>query len=163
MVSIMLRSKIQRLFTKLAHDNGGNFTVITALLLPVLIPAAGMAIDFTGMLNARSHMRNAADAASLAAASALAVQKVTDSEAKQIVMRYLKAHSTDDFDFTDGAKTTIETTGVSGKKTFVVTVATNFNYELNPLTGMLISKSKSIMAVSTSVSTQTGLKTRIQE
>lgn len=150
----MMLPKIQRLFTKLRNDRGGNFAVITALLLPVLIPVAGMAIDVTGMMNARSHMRNASDAASLAAANALAEQNVTDAEAKKIVLRYLQAHSEDDFDFSAGAETTIVTTGVPGKKTFAVTVATTYDYELNPLTGMLLVKSKPIAAKSTSISTQ---------
>ena len=128
--------------------------MITALILPILIPVAGMAIDLSGMMNARAKMRNASDAASLAAASALAERNVTETEAKAIALRYLKGHSDGDFDFATGATISIDTTGSTGAKTFKVTVVAKYQYELSPMTSLVVPNDEPIQSKSVSISTQ---------
>jgi len=128
--------------------------MMTALILPILIPLAGMAVDVTGMMNARAKMRNASDAASLAAASALAERNVSETEAKKIALRYLKGHSAGDFDFATGATISIDTTGATGAKTFKVTVLVKYKYDLNPMTSLVVPNDEPILSKSVSISTQ---------
>ncbi len=46
----------------------GNFAIMGAIMLPVLVGAAGLAVDYAALLNARSELQQATDAAVLAAA-----------------------------------------------------------------------------------------------
>ena len=58
---------LYQLSRKLMADRGGNFATVTVLLAVPLIAAAGMAIDITDALVARTELYNAADAAALGA------------------------------------------------------------------------------------------------
>ena len=64
-----ISSRILRDFLK---NRKGNLSIIAAIVLPVGLAAAGMAIDMSKMVASRAALQNAADAAALAAASALA-------------------------------------------------------------------------------------------
>ncbi|MBB4006736.1 pilus assembly protein TadG-related protein [Allorhizobium taibaishanense] len=55
----------------LVRDAGGNFAMMTAILLPVSIGVGGFAMDATQMVQSRSSLQSAVDAAALAAASAM--------------------------------------------------------------------------------------------
>ena len=59
--------RLQQLSRKLMADRAGNFATVTVLLAVPLIAAAGMAIDITNALMARTELYNAADAAALGA------------------------------------------------------------------------------------------------
>ena len=50
-----------------ARSEGGNFTMMFALLLPVLLGSVGLAADVSTMMRAHSQLQNATDAAVLAA------------------------------------------------------------------------------------------------
>lgn len=56
---------------RLLRHSGGNFGMMTAVLLPVSIGVAGLAMDATEMVQSRSALQSSVDAAALAAASAM--------------------------------------------------------------------------------------------
>lgn len=57
---------------RLLKDRSGNFGIMTAIALPVLLAGGGVAMDVSNMVLTRSQMQAATDAAALATASALA-------------------------------------------------------------------------------------------
>jgi Flp pilus assembly protein TadG/uncharacterized protein YegL len=63
-------------------DRSGNFGIMTALLLPVLLGAAGVAVDLTSALQVKSQLQGLTDAAALATASAMADKDMTAAEAQ---------------------------------------------------------------------------------
>ena len=72
------------LFSRFLGDRLGNFAMITAVTIPVILAAAGVAIDMTKMVLTKAELQDATDAAALAAASALSNDKKTAAEAKKI-------------------------------------------------------------------------------
>src|SRR5690242_2977058 len=74
----MKRSILERML----QDRSGNFGIMTALLLPVLVGAAGISVDLTNAMQARSSMQGLADAAALAAASAMADKGISQASAE---------------------------------------------------------------------------------
>lgn len=65
------------LFARFTFDRRGNFALLTALALPVLLGAAGVAIDITSLVATRSELQGYVDSAALAAAAALANKEMT--------------------------------------------------------------------------------------
>src|SRR5690606_14643873 len=49
------------------HSKGGNFSMMFATMLPVLLGAVGLAVDFASLSKAHSSLQDALDAAVLAA------------------------------------------------------------------------------------------------
>ncbi|WP_158032247.1 vWA domain-containing protein [Rhizobium rhizosphaerae] len=84
------RQAPRRKMRSLLASNGGNFAITAALLLPVAFGAGGVAIDVTNMARARTHLQDAADAASLAASSGLANKTMTVDEAKLAARDFFK-------------------------------------------------------------------------
>ncbi len=64
---------------------------MTAILLPVTLATAGVAIDLTRMVEVRSELQNAADSAALAAASAMSEKGLTKDQAIKLAQEYLAA------------------------------------------------------------------------
>lgn len=70
------------LLSRLLKDRAGNFGIMTAILLPVTLGAAGLAIDFTNAIQTKTALQGMTDAAALAAASSMAGKGSTqDAEA----------------------------------------------------------------------------------
>ena len=65
--------------SRLTTDRGGNFAMVTALLIPVLVGSAGVALDFSNMVSQQRQLQDASDAAALAAATALMDGSITTS------------------------------------------------------------------------------------
>jgi Flp pilus assembly protein TadG/uncharacterized protein YegL len=79
-------------------DRKGNLSIIAALILPVGLAAAGMAIDMSNMVASRSALQNAADAAALAAASALANDEITTVQAAALATDFVKGQMANHID-----------------------------------------------------------------
>ncbi len=76
-------------------DRGGNFGMMAALVSPLLLAAGGVAIDMANMVTTKNQMQDAADAAALAAASALVSKTAeTPEKAKEIALNFLGAQTT---------------------------------------------------------------------
>ncbi len=68
-------------------DRAGQFAIMTAITLPVLLAAAGLAVDYSNALRIKNQMQNAADIAVLAVTAEGRHQ--TEADAKAIAQRYL--------------------------------------------------------------------------
>jgi Flp pilus assembly protein TadG/uncharacterized protein YegL len=158
-MDMMTRTKRQQtLFARLLGDRGGNFGMMTAIILPVALATAGIAMDLNKMVQIRAALQDSADAATLAAASALASKGITDDQALELAKTFMAAEfnnvinggkgaggdseipaGEDDPDAID--KTAIgsverNTTTASGK-TFDVTLSGYYNMPTNGLTSVL--------------------------
>ena len=73
------------LFARLAKDRSGNFGIMTAALLPVLLAVGGVAVDLTQAMDQKNQLQALADGATLAAASAMAAKgTMTTAEAQKL-------------------------------------------------------------------------------
>jgi len=72
------------LVSRFLRDRAGNFAMVTAVVIPVILAAGGIAIDLTKTVLAKAELQDASDAAVLAAASALANDGKTPEQAKRI-------------------------------------------------------------------------------
>ncbi|PZU82667.1 MAG: hypothetical protein DI528_18975 [Shinella sp.] len=81
-------------------DRNGNFGMMTAILLPVTLAIAGLAMDMTQVIQVKSALQDAADSAALSAASALASDStLTDEQAIERAKKFMAAQ----FANTDGS------------------------------------------------------------
>ncbi|MGX5719594.1 vWA domain-containing protein [Shinella zoogloeoides] len=139
------------LLARLRDDRRGNFAMMTAFALPVILGAGGFAMDLTNMVLTKAELQDAVDSASLAAASALSNDKKTVAEAKEIALKFFKTQLSGTLpgksDLTSATTIDItETTEASGGKTFKINVATGYELQLNPLTRLFGQTSKQIVA-----------------
>ncbi|MCQ1835647.1 TadE/TadG family type IV pilus assembly protein [Neorhizobium galegae] len=73
------------LFARLAKDRAGNFGIMTAAILPVLMAVGGVAVDLTQAMDQKNQLQALADSATLAAASAMAAKgTMTTAEAQKL-------------------------------------------------------------------------------
>ncbi|WP_172724133.1 TadE/TadG family type IV pilus assembly protein [Neorhizobium sp. T25_27] len=73
------------IFARLAKDRAGNFGIMTAALLPVLLAVGGVAVDLTQAMDQKNQLQALADGATLAAASAMAAKgTMTTAEAQKL-------------------------------------------------------------------------------
>lgn len=162
----------QTLVSRLRSDRAGNFGMLTAIVLPMILAVGGMAIDLTRVVSARASLQDAADAAALAAASALANDGKSQTEAKLLAMRFLKTQmhtggveaeggdaANDDDDNDDnydiGANTSIlikETALLGNGKSYSVDVATKYEVKFNAFTRLFGQKSTELNAKSSAES-----------
>ena len=115
----MFNSTIMKI-EKLLRNNDGNFTMLTALMLPVLIVGASLAIDTSKALSMKVRLQNAADSAALATTSQLAEEKIVESQAVDYATNFFNAQISGDASAFDGfsatPKVTLSKSG-TGKKT----------------------------------------------
>jgi len=149
------------LISRMLGDRGGNFGLMTAFALPVILAAGGVAMDLTNMVLTKAELQDAADSAALAASSALSNDKKSVADAKDIAEKFFKTQmSTSQMDGAT-AKVDIEETVLSGGgKAFKVSVASSYTVEFNPLTRLLGQTSTAVAAGSTAESA-TGSKNAV--
>ncbi len=135
------------------RDRGGNFGMMTAILLPVTIGVGGMAIDLTNLLQQKADLQATADAATLAAASKMSSEDITEAQAMAVAESYLISQTLMEYEQSGATKaeldalraaleasTTAQATATSTggtSKAFEVRITTTSNVQLNPLTQML--------------------------
>lgn len=151
-------------------DRRGNFGTMTAILLPVLLAGAGVAMDLAKLVQVRSALQDAADSAALSAASALAGKGITDEEAIELAKKFMAAQFTntnrngalptegDEEDAKDLADTALasvhRTAGASGAtNTYEVTVNGQYDVSMNAFTKLLGYDKVRVSVSSTSEST----------
>lgn len=120
---------LYKTFRHYRQDRSGNFGMISALLLPLLLVSAGGAVDLASALSTRTKMQEQLDAAMLAAA-----HKPTKSEQYAEASRFLQLGSGIEFEITfnqDGSLTgryqrnvTNSFLGIIGLYTFSPSVTT---------------------------------------
>lgn len=144
-------------------DRKGNLSIIAALVLPVGLAAAGMAIDMSKMVASKAALQNAADAAALAAASALANEEITTTQAAALATDFVKgqmanhidAPDTDEeaFDFSSCTNVDVQQhTTVGTAKKYTVKVSTCYDVDYSALSAFLGRTSGRVSVASTTQS-----------
>lgn len=162
---------------RFAYHRGGNFGMMTAIMLPVLFGAAGFAIDITNAMQVKTNLQSIADAASLAGASAMSQQSYTKAQAEKLAKDYFIAQiiaSGLADATTTGEKaavetklraattaTATETVSSTGKSTYTVKLNTLYALNLNPITGVIAGKTMNIGINATSTTGTDGNDERI--
>lgn len=154
-------------FARLLADRGGNFAATTAILLPVLLGVAGVAIDYLRMTQEHTRVQNAADSAALAAATALAEKAFTEEQARLLALSFLRgqmagsgstgddAAKNDDPNAPFSAAPTIlinETPIAGNGKKFTVSVEAHYKVALTGFTRVLGVNDPEIVAYSKTAS-----------
>jgi Flp pilus assembly protein TadG len=149
--------------SSLLRDRGGNFAMMTAILLPVTIGAAGVAIDVSNMLLSQRQLQEASDSAALAAATALANGKVSshaDAQALAIdfVGGQMANYFANDQTAVDSVKnaTTVDVTETpNGTKSKIFSVSVNSSYNM-PTTAFMRIFGQNNVRISTTSSSVNG-------
>jgi Flp pilus assembly protein TadG/uncharacterized protein YegL len=130
-------------------NKNGNLTVMAALILPVGLGAAGLALDMSKMIATKAALQNAADAAALAAASALANKGVSTTDAKALAAAFITGQmanhlddpvkeKTNPFDFSGCTNIDVQDqTTVGTAKKYDVTVTTCYDVKYSALSAFL--------------------------
>lgn len=149
--------------SRFLSDRLGNFSMMTAIIFPVMLAAGGVAIDLTNMIMTRAALQDATDSAALAAASALANDGMTAAEAKLVAMRFLKTQvngggviensKDEEDDISSVTSVDITEKALLGTgKSFTVDVSLSHTIEFNALTRLLGQTSKTLTTKSTAES-----------
>jgi Flp pilus assembly protein TadG/uncharacterized protein YegL len=153
------KTENRTLLSRFRKDRRGNFAIMGAVAVPLILAAAGFAMDLTNMVLARAELQDAADSAAIAAASALASDGKSVDEAKAIAATFMKTQLSGSRVFTWGkdgiplptVDITEETTAGVGK-VFKVAVSTSGDMEFTPLTKLMGYKSTTLNASSSTES-----------
>ncbi|WP_310383988.1 pilus assembly protein TadG-related protein [Rhizobium sp. 1399] len=151
---------LHSLLDRLRRDRGGNFGIMTAILLPVLIGTAGLAIDYSNAILSKRELQEATDAGALAAATALANGTAANSAAAEALAKdfvsgqmanYVGTDAVDDIKAATSINIDTSTTATS--KSYKVTVNSSYALATTPFMGVLGYKT---MNVGTTSSTTSG-------
>lgn len=142
--------------SKLMADRRGNFAMVTALLLPVTIGAASVAIDISNATMSKRQLQDAADSAALATASALADGKITTSGASAFAKDFLAgqmANFLSDTTALKNATVATATSSTAGTATsYSVNVSSNYTLRMSGLAQAVGFKTTTIGASSQTAS-----------
>ncbi|MET0747668.1 MAG: TadE/TadG family type IV pilus assembly protein [Rhizobium sp.] len=127
-------------------DRSGNFGILTAIAVPLLLASGGVAVDVSTMVLSKGQMQAATDAAALATASALAAGTIDTTTATQFakdfvsgqMSNYLTGNATAMAAVKSGTTVNVTQTanGANGK-IFAVSVNSAYNMDVNGLTHLL--------------------------
>jgi Flp pilus assembly protein TadG len=154
--------------SRLQKDRHGNFGIISAILIPVLIGTAGVAIDFSNMVLQQRQLQEASDAAALAAATALAKGTVTDDTAAEALAKdfvvgqmvnYLGSNNATSLRNSTTASVTTTTTATS--KSYKVKVNATYAMSLTPLMNVFGKKTVNIASSSSTSSGTSEVKSAL--
>ncbi len=145
--------------SRLLTDRSGNFGMMTAILLPVLIGAGGVALDLTNMMMSKTQLQEAADSAALAASTALATGEAADEAAARKLAKdffiaqmgnYMGAEAAGALASTTNVN--ITTTTSSAGKSWQVSVGSSYDLALTPMMGVFGYQAMNIATSGTSTS-----------
>lgn len=145
----------------LLNDRQGNFAMMTAIALPLLMGVAGAGLEFTKAIQVKSDLQNAADGGTLAAATMFRESEgeKSDEQLKSQAAIFIGGQSfaqnlTElekkalDSNVNSVAKRTDTDKGTS----FKISTTVSYQMPLNPLLGMIWAKTLTLSATSTSES-----------
>ncbi|MDI7860489.1 VWA domain-containing protein [Rhizobiaceae bacterium n13] len=149
----MIKTSEKKGLRRLLRDEAGNFAIMTALALPVVLAAGGVAMDLANLAQKKALLQDAADSAALAAASALTTKGATHEQAKEVAKDFLAGQITGTLEaneteadraareqkFREGASVNVTETpfGKTGKK-YDVQVSVKLDVPYNSLTQLLL-------------------------
>jgi len=109
----------QRQLTRVMNCNRGNFAITTALLMPVLLTSAGLAVDYVNLANARSELQNSVDAAVIAVSR----KDVAEEDRSVVFGQFLSAQLASNSNITLVDKGLDQTAGVNFIRTDAYAIA----------------------------------------
>lgn len=142
---------LRRVRTLLA-DRSGNIALMAALLLPLLIGAAGVGLDVTRLVLAKTELQDAVDVAALAASSGLANEVMTPDQAKAAARNHLSIAmsntkraglSVEELGDADAVARNADiridssATGVGSGKKYTIVVSASMRQRLTPLSKLI--------------------------
>lgn len=136
----------------------GNFAMMTAIVLPVLVGGAGLAVDLANVMLSQRQLQEATDAAALAVSTALADGKADETSGKTLAKDFVGGQMANYLSSADTAavktatNTTITTTTSGTSKSFAVTVSSSSTVALTPLMSLFAGKSMAVTASSKTTS-----------
>jgi Flp pilus assembly protein TadG/uncharacterized protein YegL len=143
----------------IVFDRSGNFGVMTALILPLLLGGAGLAIDTANLMLSKRQLQEATDAAALAVSGAMAGgSDVTAGQTlgKNFLAGQLANYLSSSDIAAIKAATTVSiastTDAGTGAKTYAVSVDSSANIPLTPLTGFFAGQTMAVSAASKTLS-----------
>ena len=139
---------VKACLNRLRSDTYGNFTLMGALILPVGLAAAGLALDASKMVATKAALQNAADSAALAAAAALANKEATTTQAKALALEFVKGQMSnhyeseeeieEPFDFASCTHVEVdEKTTLGNAKNYDVSVSTCYDVKYSTIAAFL--------------------------
>ncbi len=147
------------LHRSILSDRSGNFGMMTALILPMLLGGAGLAIDTANLMVSKRQLQEATDAAALAVSGAMA--NGSDATAGQKLGKDFLAgqlanymSSTDTTAIKNATTVTINTTtdASTGAKSYAVAVTSSANIQLTPFTSFFAGKTYPVNSSSKTIS-----------
>lgn len=146
--------KIRRLLRR----RDGNFGITTALVLPILVGVAGLAVDTANLSLSQRQLQEATDASALAVSTALAKGTADETSGKTLGLDFLSgqvtslAGSAAAAAAKKAATVSITTTTTSSGKSFAVAVNTSMPVTLTPLSALIAGNTTTVAAASKTVS-----------
>lgn len=157
---MMCKRSIKHKLKSFRLNEGGNFAMFAAVLVPLCFAAGSIAVDFSNAISMKTRLQNAADGAALATASQLAAKKITVLEAKAYAENFFnglmagEAANYDGFSATPVA--TITPIGSGTSLAWTVKVATIGTQMLTPM-AKFVGKDK--MDIKVSATSSSSLET----
>ncbi|NSX92952.1 vWA domain-containing protein [Agrobacterium tumefaciens] len=157
----MTASADQKLKRRFLADTSGNFGIMTAILLPILLGVAGAGMEFANVMQVKADLQNTADSAALAAATEARVKKgdATDEEIKEIAKAFIASQQLKNLteeerkELEKNSPISIATTEDARGKTYIIETTINRQLQLNPLIGFFGTKTINISATGIAKST----------
>ncbi|MBP2613843.1 vWA domain-containing protein [Agrobacterium pusense] len=157
----MTASAPDKLKRRFLTDKSGNFGIMTAILLPVLLGFAGAGMELANVMQVKADMQNTADSAALAAATEARLKKgdLTDEQIKEIAKGFIAAQmekkltEEEKKKLEENSPTSITTTENARGKTYTIETTINHQVLLNPLLGFIGAKTLDLSVTGTAKST----------
>lgn len=142
------------------RDRSGNFGMMTAILVPVALGAAGVAVDISNTVIAQRQLQESSDSAALATAAALADGTLTISGASAFakdfvagqMSNYLLNNSIASTGIKDGVTVTVNQATSGKSTTYNVNITTAYSQPLSGLANFVGYKWTSVGAASSAQS-----------
>ncbi|MFK3780205.1 pilus assembly protein TadG-related protein [Agrobacterium sp. NPDC089420] len=157
----MTASADRKLTRRFLADASGNFGIMTAILLPILLGVAGAGMELANVMQVKADLQNTADSAALAAATEARLKKgeLTDAQIKEIAKAFIAAQMEKNLTAEEkeqlekNSPTNISSTEDARGKTYTVETTINHQLKLNPLIGFFGAKTLDVSATGTAKST----------
>lgn len=140
-------------------DRTGNFGMMTALILPMLLGGAGLAIDTANLMVSKRQLQEATDAAALAVSGAMANgsdtaagQKLGKDFLAGQLANYMSTTDTTAIKNSTTVAITTNTDASTGAKNYSVSVTSSANIQLTPFTSIFAGTTYPVSAASKTVS-----------
>ena len=149
-----LKSTVRRF----ARDRRGNFGILAAMLIPVILAAVATSMDISKLLSDKGRLSSALDAASLATASALTSGDITTAQAQDFATRIASGQISSTMsaaqvnELKASLVASVTSQGSGSKKDYTVKVTGKFTSQLLAFSGFHSVGNRTVSGSSTATS-----------